>query len=881
MPLEGFQPIVLRTFGGLCTSIDRLSLGPGMSPNCTNVRFDPGTVGSRYGYTPFKHYGPAPGTAITATTPIYSIKPFTSGGAFISILFLTSLGATTGTLKTRYSSFSDTTLLEGVGNDARLSLKADAVGTRLYIAVTDCGVNGSGFPALSAFGRTRTLTWRGSAYIPRQIGIGSPAWKADATHYVKAVTGTGGLAVGNHYYAWLFIGQDGYISSVGTGGYFNVPDAATTSIEIKGAPAGGANVAARILAIGAVDDVNLFWLPNRTIIWDNTTAIPGAAVLTLTIPEDEITTLGEPVLPYYTVYLPSSPFGCAAYSNRLVLWGARAKAEQSVFLMPPSIGTPSFEVRGLPNTDFKGGYDPITNLPGYWAALGAGSTGFAMATSKDYLTITNPTLNHGISVTAPIDGTWLPVGSVPAIRIKCRWRDLSGGGLTATGSVTVTLSFTNSLGVAMVTPIPTYIITPANTDYDTYAAVSGAYEELQSLGPPPFPNSATAILTVKCTQAFGTSAALDIDWIEVYDGRNAEWQNTLRVSLAGDAETFDYATGLVTVPPDEGEIIRNVFRMRDALYIAKDRSLYITRDTGEEPIAWPVDLVDRLSGTSSPHGVGYGDGWVAIASRYGMALFDGASAQLISREITPTWNTIDWTEPCSAWVVVDPMTKQIRVGARTIGSSENNLLLVLDYTEGFGNPVPSGVGRKWSIDTVASTTAATSAAYHQGVICIDKYGTPRPIYTMTATPNTGSQTNVVTYQDSTLADALKWNDFPDVAVSGQGIIYATYETAPLGPELGRATFDRVVQRVRGSGYETAVFVKPDGTTVTIGASPGPQLTSTPVHDVELRSNAQETSVGIRLQMTSRSDWFILRRIGMFLKDATYGEFRGKQDHTAA
>jgi hypothetical protein len=79
---------------------------------------------------------------------------------------------------------------------------------------------------------------------------------------------------------------------------------------------------------------------------------------------------------------------------------------------------------------------------------------------------------------------------------------------------------------------------------------------------------------------------------------------------------------------------------------------------------------------------------------------------------------------------------------------------------------------------------------------------------------------------------------------------------------------------------TVSFVEPDGTTQTVGAS-SPALTSTPSHDIELRSNAQETSVGIRMSMTSRSDWFVLRRIGLFLKDATYGEFRGKQDHAAS
>jgi hypothetical protein len=280
-------------------------------------------------------------------------------------------------------------------------------------------------------------------------------------------------------------------------------------------------------------------------------------------------------------------------------------------------------------------------MPGGWAALGAGSTGFALSTAKNSLVITNPTLNHGISVTGTIDNVYIPPGCAPIIRVRSRWKSIASD-----GRIHITLVLKDTSGATIGTPQPEILlrtVVNGSTDFRVTSSATSAGLELVSLGPPPI-TGASATLTVKCAGAFADPTNwCEIDWIEICDAKDYSWQSTLRLSRSRDPETFDYATGNIVVAPDDGEKIRSCFRLRDALYVAKDRSLYVTRDTGDEPAAWPVDLVDKLSGTPAIHGVGYGDGWVAIAGRSGLVILRGT--RLIG--LTHASHGSLWTQPPS------------------------------------------------------------------------------------------------------------------------------------------------------------------------------------------------------------------------------------------
>jgi len=369
MALEGFQPFVLRTFGGLCTLIDRLSLGVGQSPNCQNVSFFPGTVSSRYAYEKFTQYN---SSEISTGSPMYSIKPFVTKSGQKQLLYLTSYGATTGTLYARTTSGSST-LLAGIGTDRILSIKADSLFGKLYIAITD------GRPLADGVGGgvLRTLVYDGTSV--KEMAPDAPAWTTgfDPVRCVRERhnrvrrTRRGGallpLAV-----------SDGHRihHQSGNRGLFTVSVAGTSKLNVVNAPIGPSGTVARILAITPANDTNFFWVPNKTFIVDNTTKN-----FSITLSEDELL-IGEPVRPYFTLYTPSAPAGVVVYSNRVILYGCLDKSEMSTVAYPYSMigSVPNvFQVIGPPNLSFNGGFQTVSNrypdIPYYWQPYVLG-TGF-------------------------------------------------------------------------------------------------------------------------------------------------------------------------------------------------------------------------------------------------------------------------------------------------------------------------------------------------------------------------------------------------------------------------------------------------------------------------------------------------------------------------
>ena len=856
MALETFEPLVVRVFGGLCTFIDRLSLGLGQSPNCQNVQFFPGAVGSRYSYDSFTQYA---SSAISESSAIYSFKPFVTRLGVKRILYLLSYGASTGTLKCRTHATGTATLLEYLGKDAILTLKGDAMFGRLFLAVSD-----------GASGRARTIATDGASTW--EIAPDGPAWSVDtgAPYHNEVTVKTGaGLSVGRHFYTWMFITNNGYITRPGTGSYFDVAAAGTAKLDIYGAPIGPTDTVARILCLTAAGDTNFYYIP-KTTIWDNTTRNYDVSVT------DAELLAGTPVLNQFTLYTPSCPTGAISYSDRLVLWGCREKAEISTSVYP------TYATSGAPNLSFDGGFQvsgdryyslgpPAYALPGYWATS-TSFTGFGSGTNGKTLLVNGfATAGNLGYVSKSFDASYMRSGQSISMRIRVRRSAVVG-----TGVLIVSADIYKGSGPLLQTLSLNLDTNTVGTDYSILAT---AGTTIAGLGTTTATSAGSVTVTVSCSSGFAPADAtswFEIDFIEFVDLNDTSQQNTLRVSRPGEPEAFDIETGLVSVGPDDGEGIRNCFRLRDALYICKERSLYVTKDTGDEPITWPVDLVDRLSGTPSAHGVGYGDGWVVIASRSGLVMFDGSTPQIISQEITPTWNTINWEDPCFVWVTVDPARREIKVGARTTAVSTDpcTLLLTLDYTEGFGNPIPSGQGRKWSVDSVLSKSG-TSSAYHHGAMTLDTTGSPRPVFSMTSTVDTPSSPTVVntlTYQGTGR------NDFPHSTLPGAGYVHTIYETAPIGSEIGRSLYDRVVHRVRGSGYLRTYYIRPNGATAAkpdgSATLDSAALTATPTHDIELGANLQDVCAGVRVEVASASDWFMLNRLAVFIKNATYNFLRG-------
>jgi len=192
-----------------------------------------------------------------------------------------------------------------------------------------------------------------------------------------------------------------------------------------------------------------------------------------------------------------------------------------------------------------------------------------------------------------------------------------------------------------------------------------------------------------------------VDEIEFYPTLNPVETSVIRFSNVEDPESFNGLTGFQQPAEENGQAVRNCFILRDFFYIVKERSIFVTRDDGNEPDTWEIDEVSSRIGTPSPRGVGLGDEWAVIAAQSGLWMFTGGQIwqqnNLLSNEIQPTWDSINWKLGHLVDVKVDTTKKRVYVNV-PLGASatQNNTVLVVDYTEGWGDPAQNnGIGRKW------------------------------------------------------------------------------------------------------------------------------------------------------------------------------------------
>ncbi len=166
-------------------------------------------------------------------------------------------------------------------------------------------------------------------------------------------------------------------------------------------------------------------------------------------------------------------------------------------------------------------------------------------------------------------------------------------------------------------------------------------------------------------------------------------------------ENYDGVLGLIAVAPENGQAVRNAFRIRNYLYFVKEHSTYVTADDGQnEPSGWTVNEVSSVVGTPSPRGVGLGDEWAVIASQSGLYYFDGGALNeqnKLSKEIQPTWDRINWVAGQTIIVKVDTTRKRVYIAVPFDNATTPNIVLTMDYVEGFGDPLGGASGRKWNI----------------------------------------------------------------------------------------------------------------------------------------------------------------------------------------
>ncbi len=635
-------------------------------------------------------------------------------------------------------------------------------------------------------------------------------------------TSGGSISPGVHQLVVVFVTRQGYWTAPSPPVSWTA--AGNWKANVTNIPTGPSNVVQRLLAFTASGGASFYHVPATMVIDDNSST-------SLTVDFTDTILLSGTSMDYLfsQIELPEQ-LGVTAYAERLFWWGERANMDN------------------WRNLTFDGGWDASGNgRPLGWQldpTFGAGGSrepsdvvwGDAYRITADGVTGGRGYIFQG--AITDVDGDPLFVTNTD---YSLRARVKRSAGLSA-GTLRVN-AFSPTMG-QLGTGLA---ITPSQ-------ATTGYQEFTVDLFGPQASLPSDLRLRVYADGTPGPSGeSFLIDNIEVFPTNAAQNPSLVRGSGTEDPEAYDGVTGIMSIAENNGQGIRAAFTLRNNLYFVKERSMYVTATDGvNEPALWQVEEVSNQVGTPSARGVGIGEEWVVIAGRSGLYLFDGSEPVKLSQEIQPTWDAINWQYGQLIWVQVDTQHKRILVGVPMGSATQPNQILMLDYTEGFGDPLVAMLtaperSRKWAPWIIAANSCGlierpTGVAQ----IFFGSNNSSGKIYALTSG----------TYSD----DGAAINSF-----------YATAFLAATGLS-GRNLFGYLTAYVQGSGSLALSAVTPGGASaIALGAW---TLASPASRDMEQFANVLAERVSYQFGTNAAGSWFSLTKLVPWAKPDPFAIVRG-------
>jgi hypothetical protein len=793
MSIETFSPLPLNTFGSWVTLLDPSDVPAGMSPSLGDVDFFPGGIRTRAGLVSIF-------SGVSATPQINGLKTYVTPSLVQRCLVYDSLG----------NLYKETTpgVLSGVsggGMTPGLYLASTTHFGREYMAFGD-GVSGQDIPRQYD-----------DSFMDRvsQIGPAESPAAADSTS-------PGSISPGPHQCAVVFVTRQGYwtapsppVTWTAAGGFM---------VNVTNIPTGPSNVVQRLLTFTGSGGATFYHVPATMVINDNSTT-------SLTLDFTDTILLSGVSMDYLfsQIELPEQ-LGVIDYAERLFWWGERAQMDN------------------WRNLSFDGGWDASGNgRPLGWEL----DPSFGPGAGRESV---NVVWGDAYKITA--DGSSLVRGMIEQNAV----RDVNGNPLCANNveySVRVRITRTTNL-LQGTLRINAY--SPTAGQVGTGLAinavqVTGAYQEFTAQLFPP-QTSLPTDLTLR-VYADGTPSpsgeAFITDNIEIFPTDEPLNASIVRASGTEEPEVYDGVTGFMSIDENNGQCIRAAFTLRNNLYFVKERSMYATATDGvNEPALWTVEEVSNEVGTPSAHGIGLGEEWAVIAGRSGLYLFDGSEPTKLSQEIQPTWDAINWQYGKNLWVQVDTQHKKIYVGVPMGTATQPNQILMLDYTEGFGDPLVAMLSapersRRWAPWTISANSCGL----------IERPNGTAQIM-LGSNNNTGNVYGLTPGQYSDNGAAI--NSFCSTAfLAATGL-------------SGRNLFGYLTAYVQGAGALSVTAYSPGDASVTALGSW--TLASPAARDMEQFTNLLAERVSFQIGTNAVGSWFSLTKLVPWAKPDPFAIVRG-------
>ena len=159
------------------------------------------------------------------------------------------------------------------------------------------------------------------------------------------------------------------------------------------------------------------------------------------------------------------------------------------------------------------------------------------------------------------------------------------------------------------------------------------------------------------------------------------------VSLSDDPESYYGDTSNIQVGSDDGERAWCVREYQGVPYSLRERSGFELSPTTSDPATWTVTKRWTKVGPCGPRAVDVCGQFMLFIHSSGIYKYESSAPELVSKELNRFWNTINWQAQQTIWCAIDVEYHEVHIGLPVGNSTVPNVVLVLNYEEGWNNPL--------------------------------------------------------------------------------------------------------------------------------------------------------------------------------------------------
>lgn len=341
----------------------------------------------------------------------------------------------------------------------------------------------------------------------------------------------------------------------------------------------------------------------------------------------------------------------------------------------------------------------------HYTTVAGGAAGGSKEEAEVYLGFAYKVTGDGAAdirgdVTYSISETLAKLYFRPGEKVKFRVRAKRTSGLTD-GAIRILLDNSS----------PTFLLTAA-TLTTTHAVYESGEIAIES-----FPTQLTVQGDSDGSNPLTNNEAIIVDSIQIFPADSPFASSVVRVSDSADPEAFDDVRGFFQVRPDDGQKVTNCFEFRDLLFVAKERSLHVTRNDGVNPAAlWEVKFVDAI-GCDSVHGsVVVGEQFALLSYRDGVFAIFGLRPVDVSNEIQespagfPSWDDREEPQAFKNHITANLERHEAYLSVVRSGGTWPTRTFVLNWWSGWEQAARKWSYNDWNLPAPFNPTGAVTAS---------------------------------------------------------------------------------------------------------------------------------------------------------------------------